>query len=301
MSHPAGLEPQAKRGMAILPVAIALSSGYVCRSFRAACYPRWLCVCGGVAEVAERACAPPGIRRNRSFLRTADFLRGRGGNRCVDQGFRRTANGAGGHRRHGGMAAAVAHDQSREGRIRRLPRNEDRDGDWRRNCGWHSDVDPGIDHCDTHRRTEHHCRHYGEDRGTDLERLYHYAGGGGGKRSAGVLSISDRADFCAGHRVLSRVFDLFFGGALSCVERHALSARTPTDDPALQSLGATAAVAACPRACWIKRKVSRQGTLTPPRVSDVADTRVPSRERSFLCRSQWQAGVRAGRRLTSRR
>jgi len=44
------------------------------------------------------------------------------------------------------------------------------------------------------------------------------------------------------------------------------------------------------------------GTLPMLQVSDVADTRVPNSEpRSFVWRSQWQAGVRPVRRLTSRR
>jgi hypothetical protein len=107
--------------------------------------------------------------------------------------------------------------------------------------------------------------------------------------------VFDRADFRARHRFLSRLFDLLLCGALPGIERGALSVRASTVHSS-----ATALVAS-PGSHRLNPRQS-PGTLPRLRVSDVADTRVPKSERrSFLWRSQWQAGVRPVRRLTSRR
>jgi hypothetical protein len=111
-----------------------------------------------------------------------------------------------------------------------------------------------------------------------------------------LSSASDRADFRARHRFLSRAFDSLLCGALPDVERGgALSARART------GYTPTTSFASSSGNLRLNQRPSL-GTLPMLQVSDVADTRVPNSDlRSFLWRSQWQAGVRPVRRLTSRR
>jgi hypothetical protein len=79
------------------------------------------------------------------------------------------------------------------------------------------------------------------------------------------------------------------------VERGALSARART------CYSPNTPFASSPGSHRLNQRPSL-GTLPMLQVSDVADTRVPNSDlRSFLWRSQWQAGVRPVRRLTSRR
>src|ERR1022692_738393 len=131
------MEPQAGRGMALFLVAAALSSGHARRFRCPGRRPRRLCVRRGMAEGTERTSPPVGFGRHCSFLRAPDLLRGYDRDLCVDQRFCRAPDGVGKYRCLGRMAAPVAHDPSREGRIRRLHRNEDCDGDRSGDRGWH--------------------------------------------------------------------------------------------------------------------------------------------------------------------
>ena len=137
------------------------------------------------------------------------------------------------------------------------------------------------------------------------------------------------------------VFHLLLCRALSRSERRALSrsagpGRAPDPSPPCRLHRRTSAVAACAGADRIERGAHQAKFVIPsgarnpvlpahgkdrlccsppqnhnrrtawnspdPQVSDVADTRVPNEKpRSFPCRSQWQAEVRAVPRLTSRR
>src|ERR1700735_5911207 len=124
MSHTAGLEPQTGRGMALFFVATALSRGYAALL---PCANRSFCGFGfrnGMAEGTKAACAPIVAGRHCSLLCAVDFLPHHDGDLRADQRFCRPPDGSGEYRRARRMATAVADDQIRERRIRRLRRDE---------------------------------------------------------------------------------------------------------------------------------------------------------------------------------
>lgn len=190
---------------------------YIGRNSHSFCFLR------GVDQGAERARAPVSLRWDLRFLLAADFFCGPGGDLCIDERFCRAPDGSGRRQRLRRMAATVADAQGREGRLRRLHRNEDRAGHRCRNFGWNRYVRHRFDHCNTNSRIRHNRRDHGEDGQSDVGCLYHYARCGGRQHSARRLSLSGLSNLRPGRRFLSRIFDLLFFSALSSAKRGALS------------------------------------------------------------------------------